>query len=143
MAHPPGTGERGRPTRGERGRPTRPASGEGNVTEIDRVFAGIANERSRRVLYSLTETEVGTIDALVEEVVEREVGLPAEMTSAERRERIRTDLVHTHLPRLADLEIVEYDPDDGTVDYGDPPPRFDEFLAVFRAIETRSGSELD
>lgn len=125
------------------GRSTRPAAGEGGVTELDRVFEGIATERSRRVLYSLADTEVGTIDGLVEEVVEREVGLPAEMTSEERRKHIRTDLIHTHLPRLADLEIVEYDPDEGTVDYGDPPPRLDEFLAVFRSMETRPGPELE
>ena len=133
MATPPGIGERGRSTR--------PARGEDDVTELDRVLEGIATGRSRRVLYSLSESDVETIDGLVDEVVEREVGLPAEMTSEERRRHIRADLVHTHLPRLAELEIVEYDPHEETVDYGDPPPRLDEFLAVFRVIETGSRRE--
>ena len=130
MAYPPGTGKRGPPTRSAAG------EGEREFTELDRVLEGIANGRSRRVLYSLAESDVETLDALVDEVVEREVGLPAAMTSGERRDRIRADLVHTHLPRLADLELVEYDPREETIDNGDLPPRFDEFLAVFRAMES-------
>lgn len=130
MVHPPGTDERGRPTRS--------AAGEGEISELDRVLEGIGPERSRRILYCLAESNVETIDALVEDVVEREVGLPARMTSTERRGLIRKDLVHTHLPRLADLGIVEYDPDEGTVDYGNPPPRLDEFLAVCRTMEAKS-----
>ncbi|SFS10760.1 hypothetical protein SAMN05216559_3800 [Halomicrobium zhouii] len=34
---------------------------------------------------------------------------------------LRSSLHHTHLPKLDDAEVVEYDPDDGTVQYrGDP-----------------------
>jgi hypothetical protein len=37
------------------------------------------------------------------------------------RTYLRSSLHHTHLPKLDDAEVVEYDADDGTVQYrGDP-----------------------
>lgn len=52
------------------------------------------------------------------------------------RERLRVELVHTHLPKMADGGFVEWDRDPLRARRG---PRFDEVAAVLRAIQGHDG----
>ncbi len=57
-----------------------------------------------------------------------------EEVPAEAHEDIKIDLFHVHLPYLADLDFVEYDPRNGDIRFCDPPDKLVEFLEL--AAET-------
>lgn len=64
---------------------------------VDDLLEVLSDAECRRVLYHLRECEVATLDELERVVTESE---------GEARPALQAD----HLPRMADLGIVEYDP---------------------------------
>lgn len=78
----------------------------------------LSNERRRAVLAVLAEAEVPlTVDEIAPAVERRVPGNP-------HRRTVRVSLHHVHLPMLADLGVLEYDPDDHRVEAlatGDEP----------------------
>ncbi|WP_256392473.1 DUF7504 family protein [Natronoarchaeum rubrum] len=90
---------------------------------LDDVFELLANERRRRTLYALAQTDVlsVSIDRLADEVVERERAGGAVSGPLHNRE-VTIALAHNHLPRLADAGLVAYDHESGAVtkrEFGD------------------------
>lgn len=80
----------------------------------------LAPERRRAVMRALMEEPNAThrIDDIVTAIQQTYDDLPDATT---KRTYLRSSLHHTHLPKLDDAEVVEYDPGDGTVQYrGDP-----------------------
>ena len=80
----------------------------------------LAPERRRAVMRALMEEPNAThrVDDIVSAIQEThgEVG-----DEASNRTYLRSSLHHTHLPKLDDAEVVEYDAEHGTVQYrGDP-----------------------
>lgn len=79
----------------------------------------LAPERRRAVMRALMDEPNTThrIDDIVNAIEETyDVG-----EESSNRTYLRSSLHHTHLPKLDDAEVVEYDADDGTVQYrGDP-----------------------
>lgn len=76
----------------------------------------LASERRRTVLSYLLACSAERIhrEAIVDGLLERE---PCEPGPATHRERLEIDLHHVHLPKLADADIIEYDPTSGAVVY--------------------------
>lgn len=74
-------------------------------------------------------TDTAEFDSLVE-YVHKEVDA---ITSPERA---RIALVHNHLPKLANYDVIEYDTHGGTVHYHESP-RLEQYLAL--AEETGAG----
>ena len=92
--------------------PTRPS--------LDTVFELLADRRRRYVLYCLAaagENRVLTVEDVVDRVTEweREWDDDRDSERADRRERVRIDLHHDHIPRLADAGLVDYDARTGTI----------------------------
>ena len=80
----------------------------------------LAPERRRAVMRALMEEPNAThrVDDIVNAIQETYEDV-SESTS--NQTYLRSSLHHTHLPKLDDAEVVEYDPGDGTVQYrGDP-----------------------
>jgi len=77
----------------------------------DRLLSAVANEHRRAILSSLTNTSEKTLkhDALVDRVADRVGNENAERTSDEHRQRVRIALHHTHLPKLEELRIIDYE----------------------------------
>lgn len=81
---------------------------------LDALFDALADRRRRYVLYYLAAVEDEAVLA-VEDIAERVESWEREWDAAERRESvdggraIRVDLHHNHLPRLADVGLIEYD----------------------------------
>ncbi len=76
------------------------------------VFDALSEPRRRYVLYSLADsTTPMDVETLAQLVAKWEVGRP----DPGRIQRVHLTLVHNHLPKLADAELVEYDPDERTV----------------------------
>ncbi|WP_276300309.1 DUF7344 domain-containing protein [Halorussus lipolyticus] len=82
-------------------------------TELDRLFEVLADGHRRRVLAYLADTDdgVAAFSDLVEHVADDSAG---ESTD---NERLAVSLHHTHLPKLADANVVEYDPRSEVVRY--------------------------
>ncbi|MDG5760820.1 hypothetical protein QA600_15900 [Natronococcus sp. A-GB1] len=91
-----------------------PAVG-GQRSSVDESLSLLSSRRRRDVLYCLSETEVASIESLATSIAAREVSVPAERVSPDDRERLLIDLYHTHLPKLADRGLIEYDQRSGTV----------------------------
>ncbi|MHB9285852.1 hypothetical protein ACKVMT_02290 [Halobacteriales archaeon Cl-PHB] len=83
----------------------------------ERILSAVANEHRRVVLDSLNSASDGILeyDVLVERVADRLRDEDSERESAEHRQRIRIALHHTHLPKLEEARIIDYEPEGGHV----------------------------
>lgn len=81
--------------------------------DLDELFEVLADGRRRRALAYLADADdgVAAFSELVEHVADDSVG---ESTD---KECVAVSLHHTHLPKLADANIVEYDPRNKDVRY--------------------------
>lgn len=79
----------------------------------------LRSSRRRFVLgYLLGEDQPLSVEELVEAVTDWEFG---EDATERNREDVAISLHHAHLPRMADLGVVEYDRETGTVEERDDP----------------------
>lgn len=84
--------------------------------KLDIVFDVLTNQRRRYVLYYLQrEGGVVDMDSLATQLAAWEDGTAVESVSEERRQRMYTDLFHTHLPKLEGAGVVDYDERTGTI----------------------------
>lgn len=83
---------------------------------VDEVHRLLASERRRDVLtYLVTRSaDVVPVEDVVDFVADREEPKPGPGTA---RQRIATDIHHVHVPKLADADVVRFDPVAGTVRY--------------------------
>ncbi|WP_266082905.1 DUF7344 domain-containing protein [Haladaptatus caseinilyticus] len=77
---------------------------------FDTLFTLLANQQRRSILSHLTTMQGMTIShqALVDVLTH---------SLAVSRERLRLNLHHRHLPKLADCNLVEYDSEEETIRY--------------------------
>jgi hypothetical protein len=83
------------------------------VDDLDTYLRLLADERKRRLLYDLFEAD----------------GSPVPVDPDDEDDRAR--LYHVHLPKLADAELIDWDPRDDLAVRG---PRFDEVIPLLEAI---------
>ncbi|WP_435156594.1 DUF7344 domain-containing protein [Haladaptatus sp. DFWS20] len=109
--------------------------------EVDAVLAGLANNRRRLLLAILRDRqEPVSRTTLAREIIQWERGnlQPPQSTFDE----IKISLLHTHLPKLGDAGIVEYDTEVDHVAYtGDPV--FERILAIFHGPDSRLLKKVD
>ena len=84
---------------------------ESPETSPTQLFAAFAHERRQLALAYLAHRPAATVLDDMAEFVALAEGDP----TRGRCERIRTDLVHSHLPQLCDAGLVRYDRDTGLV----------------------------
>ncbi|APW98360.1 hypothetical protein CHINAEXTREME_11395 [Halobiforma lacisalsi AJ5] len=100
---------------------------------LDRVFDLLSDRRRRYALYYLNDRGdgVATVGELTDHIAaleSREDSTGGESastggpeTESERKEGIRTELRHVHLPKLAEIGVVEHDQRSDTVRYWSQP----------------------
>lgn len=88
-------------------------------TSPDTILSAIANEQRRAILGALANAPGRTLDydALVDRVAARMGDEDTERGSDEHRQRVRIALRHTHLPKLAEARIIDYEADTGHVQF--------------------------
>ncbi|TYL39024.1 hypothetical protein CV102_06945 [Natronococcus pandeyae] len=106
------------------------------MVTVGTVFELLEEKRRRYVLYYLYERDgpVG-VEELVKTVDEWEDEPPPQNRSLDRFEEIALELKHTHLPKSAEVEFVQYDPDQNIVQIQGSPHEFDTFVTVARLVE--------
>lgn len=89
-----------------------PRGSSSRQTSTDLIFEALAHERRRRLLVLLRrhETPLGLADA-ADELAERECAAPLQEIPAEDVKRIYMSLYHTHVPKLAEADLVRYEQD--------------------------------
>ena len=77
----------------------------------DEVLSAIANEQRRTILDSLNSASEKTLDydTLVDRVADAVRDEGAEEISDEQRQRVRIALHHTHLPKLEEIRVIDYE----------------------------------
>lgn len=95
---------------------------------VDEVHRLLASERRRHVLTYLVSrsADVVPVEEIVDFVADREEPKPGPGTA---RQRIATGIHHVHVPKLADADVVRFDPVAGTVQYV-ASERVERFLSI-------------
>ena len=92
---------------------------------VDTLLDLLRNRRRRYLLYCLDQKvdSVVTVDELTAMLLdwEHRMNAGAEAGSPDSKRRIRIELHHSHLPKLADLGVVEFDSRSKTIRKRDAP----------------------
>lgn len=85
----------------------------------DMLLSAVANDHRRAILHSLNGASDRTVeyDALVDSVADRVGDENAEGVSDKQRQHIRLALHHTHLPKLVEARMIDYEADTGLVQF--------------------------
>lgn len=105
-----------------------------SATETDAVLETLANERRRVILRSLQSAprEQRSVDALVDDVAE---AVCSEDTPTETlHRRIGTELHHSHLPALEEMEMIVHDREEDVV-WSDVDESTRELLGLIEEYE--------
>lgn len=115
-----------------------PVETDGGRITPDVILTCLRSSRRRFILYYLQDHERATVDELARQVAAWEDGVPPAEVATDHQKRVKTALVHTHLPMLADEVVIEYDPRSNEVKYTDPPALLNEVLRLLAKFETGS-----
>lgn len=108
--------------------------------EVDNVFAGLANKRRRLLLAILRDKqEPVSRTTLARKIVQWE--REPQPTQAVFDD-IMVSLLHTHLPKLGDAGIIEYDAEADRVAYAEDPV-FERILAIFHGPDSPLLTKVD
>lgn len=105
---------------------------DADALHLDVAFGILQNERRRRVLRYLRDNPTTTQGDLAEHVAAIENGVPPDSLTSTQRKRVYVSLYQSHLPKLDDVDAIEYDPDRGTVARTSVT---DEFLSYLERAE--------
>ena len=88
-----------------------------NGDTLDVCLSLVADRRRRKLLEQLRHNGGGAvqIDALVDHLFQAEPAAADDRQSS--RDQLAIELYHSHLPKLADQGIVDYDRERGTIEY--------------------------
>lgn len=81
----------------------------------DRLYRAFASTPRRRLLWILLEGGESTVDELATVLAGWDATDRGTMRTGEDRKRVVVELAHVHLPLLADVGLIAYDRDSGTV----------------------------
>ncbi|WP_458206479.1 DUF7344 domain-containing protein [Haladaptatus sp. NG-SE-30] len=95
----------------------------------------LANRRRRYILYHLREHETAVVESLIEYVRAKERDGRAVTPSPTKQKRLRIELLHTHLPKLANADVVRFERPDEYVEYDVQSEAFELFLELATSLE--------
>lgn len=97
----------------------------------DTIFSILSNERRRYVLRYLDRVErEAELGDLTERIAAWENGVEVGELEYDQRKRVYTSIHQTHLPKLDDAGVVDYDHDRGTVALAAGAADLDAYLAA-------------
>lgn len=97
----------------------------------DTIFSTLSNQRRRYVIHYLKQhPEQVRIRDLAEQIAAWENGIEINELTYKQRKRVYTSLHQTHLPKMDDCGIVEYDRDRGHITLTPTSAELDVYLEV-------------
>jgi len=107
----------------------------------DDCFDLLSNHRRRYALYYLQQNGDGaTLGELADYVAAWENDIEADAVSYDERKRVYTSLQQVHLPRMDEMDVVEFDDREGRVRIGPAAEDIDVYLEVVQGDDTRWSS---
>ena len=95
----------------------------------DVVFEILSSRRRRMVLYLLRQRgDTATVNELAEEIASLENDVPVEELTSQQQKRVYVSLYQTHLPKLDQTGIIDYDADEGMVELTNKANEMDIYL---------------
>lgn len=88
------------------------------VLELDHVFAVLSHPRRRYLMYALATNPSWTLSELSTKLVAWEENVEEAAVDPHRREQMYISLYHTHVPKLEDAGVVEFEPRSETIARG-------------------------
>lgn len=117
---------------------------ESSMQSLDEVFKLFTRERRRFALYYLEERRGPvTVEELAATIGDWETDSGRGEVPDDRFENVLLELKHEHLPKVAEVEFIEFDPDEGIVTMSGSPAEFDVILSVTEAIEQPRDDVID
>ncbi|MFC6987985.1 hypothetical protein ACFQJD_03280 [Haloplanus sp. GCM10025708] len=107
-------------------------SGEGDSLSTDELFEVLSNRRRRYTLHCLKQAEAKTLPLrdVAEQVAAWEFGKTVEGLPYDERKTVHTALRQLHLPKMDDVDIVDFDKQRGTVELTDKAAEANLYLEV-------------
>jgi hypothetical protein len=106
---------------------------------LDEFYQALASSHRRRLLYYLDDTDDSTVEELTSVLSGWEATSSGTMQTSTDRSDIQIGLVHDHLPRLANIDLIEYDADAGIVQLKPLHPRVKDVIQQSIEAEQRCG----
>lgn len=103
----------------------------------DILFEMLKNRRRRYAVYILQQEGVIDLGTLAEQIAALETDNPTGEISSNDRKRIYVSLYQTHLPKLDDVGLIDFNRERGMIEASDFLLEHDLRLRVDRGIETR------
>lgn len=105
---------------------------DGGRSRIDRILVSVRDIRRRYLLYHLQEEGTSDLETAARQVAAWEYECDVGDVPSDLDDRLQTELYHTHLPKLADLDIIEYDERTGAIRLREPPDKLEALLELTR-----------
>jgi len=99
----------------------------------DQFYRALASSRPRHLLYYLLENEKCAVEELASVLSGWEATTTGTMYTSADRSAIFLQLLHNHLPRLADAGLIDYDSNSGTVQLESLHPQVTDIIR--RSVE--------
>lgn len=97
----------------------------------DDIFEILSNSRRRHLIHTLHQRGgEAALSELADRIAAAEHDIPLSEISTDQRRRVYISLYQTHLPKLEEYGIVDYDEDDKTVRLADRVDRVDHYLYI-------------
>lgn len=101
----------------------------------------LAESERRFLLYQLAETGSANLEELISQIIVWKQDESAAAIDPDRQEQLYISMVHNHLPRLTDYDIIEYDLRSGDVvlsaGFDDIKPLLNQFRQTEEEPEIR------
>jgi hypothetical protein len=88
------------------------------ILELQPVFEAIAHPRRRYLVYTLAEETKWSLDDLAIKLAAWETDTEEANIATLTRQEMYTSLYHAHVPKLVDLDVIEFDDDTETITPG-------------------------
>jgi hypothetical protein len=106
------------------------------MVDVDTVFDLLNEKRRRYALYYLAEQDQPVpIAEVVDAVTEMESNPDQIGSPGDKFKEIEIDLMHNHLPKVDEVEFVEYDSEKKEIRLTDNPTKFDTILTIAKVLE--------